>query len=154
MYETTIENYVSKFHIRKTATQPVPGRERVICYHCLGSGDSFKYQLFEPTVGNYRPFLGYGEQSNIGYNTKTHTIVIPTLQEPSDVCSDDYDHVYVSGLYSHNIHRIKEEGVIVDIPLTDQHGIKNPVAMCFSKDYTKFYVANEWGRSVLVYDVV
>ena len=78
----------------------------------------------------------------------------PTLRVPSDICSDDYGHIYVSGQYSHNIHRLTENDKIIDIPLSSKHGIKYPVAMCFNRNYTKLYIVNEWGKSVMLFNVI
>ena len=78
----------------------------------------------------------------------------PTLRVPSDICSDDNGHVYVSGQYSHNVHRLTEDDKIIDIPLSSQHGIKYPVAMCLNRNYTKLYIANEWGKSVMIFNVI
>ena len=80
-------------------------------------------------------------------------VEFPTLRGPSDICSDDYGHVYVSGQYSHNIHRLTEDENMIDIPLSSQHGIKYPVAMCFNRNYTKLYIVNEWCKSVMVFNV-
>ena len=85
---------------------------------------------------------------------KTANVEFPTLRVPSDICSDDNGHIYVSGQYSHNIHRLTEDDNIIDIPLSSQHGIKYPVAMCFNRNYTKLYIVNEWGKSVMVFNVI
>ena len=50
----------------------------------------------------------------------------PNLRGPSDICSDDYGHIYLSGQYSHNIHRLTEDGKMIDISLSSKHGIKLP----------------------------
>ena len=81
-------------------------------------------------------------------------VEFPTLRVPSDICSDDYGHIYVSGQYSHNIHRLTEDDKIIDIPLSSEHGIKYPVAMCFNRNYTKLYIANEWGKCIMVFNVI
>jgi hypothetical protein len=52
-------------------------------------------------------------------------------------CSDDYGHVYVSGQYSHNVHRLTEDDKIIDIPLSSKHGIKYPVDIKFYIQYIK-----------------
>ncbi|CAC5384318.1 TYRP1 [Mytilus coruscus] len=86
---------------------------------------------------------------------------IATMDTPTDICSDDYGHIYVSGQGSNNIHRLTElkansvfsDWKVLDIPLASQHGIKEPVALCFNKDYSKLYIVNEWGKSVLIFDV-
>ena len=84
----------------------------------------------------------------------TANVEFPTLRGPSDICSDDYGHIYVSGQYSHNIHRLTEDDKMIDIPLSSQHGITYPVALCFNRNYTKLYIANEWGKSVMVFNVI
>ena len=81
-------------------------------------------------------------------------VKFPNLRGPSDICSDDYGHIYVSGQYSHNIHRLAKDGKMIDISLSSKHGIKYPVAMCFNRNYTKLYIVSEWGRSVLVFNVI
>jgi hypothetical protein len=81
-------------------------------------------------------------------------VEFPTLRGPSDICSDDYGHVYVSGQCSHNIHRIIEDENMIDIPLSSQHGIKYPVSMCCNRNYAKLYIVNEWGKSVMVLNVI
>ena len=89
--------------------------------------------------------LGGHDIANVKYST---------LRGPSDICSDDYGHIYVSGQYSHNVHRLTEDDKIIDIPLSSKQGIKYPVAMCFNRNYTKLYIANEWGKSVMVFNVI
>ena len=84
----------------------------------------------------------------------TWNVKFPNLRGPSDICSDDYGHIYVSGQYSHNIHRLAKDGKMIDIPLSSKHGIQYPVAMCFNRNYTKLYIVSEWGRSVLVLNVI
>ena len=81
-------------------------------------------------------------------------VKFPNLRGPSDICSDDYGNIYVSGQYSHNIHRLTKDGIIIDTPLSSKHGIKYPVVMCFNRNSTKFYIANEWGKSVMVFNVI
>ncbi|CAG2185487.1 unnamed protein product [Mytilus edulis] len=92
---------------------------------------------------------------------------IGTMDTPTDICSDDYGHIYVSGQGSNNIHRLtdamekmrkkyycEQDWKVLDIPLDAQHGIKEPVALCFNQDFSKLYIVNEWAKFVLVFDVV
>ena len=51
-------------------------------------------------------------------------------------------------------YRLTEDDKMIDIPLSSQHGIKYPVAMCFNRNYTKLYIVNEWGKSVMVFNVI
>ncbi|CAC5390166.1 unnamed protein product [Mytilus coruscus] len=112
-----------------------------------------------------------GGQNYITYNEgrgrQSQIENIATIDTPNDICSDDYGHIYVSGQGSNNIHRLagyskqhvglfdtEKDWKVLDIPLDTHHGIKEPVALCFNKDYSKLYIANEWGKSVLVFDVI
>ncbi|VDI12803.1 Hypothetical predicted protein [Mytilus galloprovincialis] len=123
------------------------------------------------TVNEKSSFSCIGGQSYImysetwGYPRKIDNIA--TMDSPTDICSDDYGHIYVTGQGSNNIHRpeayIQDVSwsrsktttwKVLDIPLDSQHGIKEPVSLCFNKDYSKRYIVNEWGKSVLVFDVI
>ncbi|CAC5400082.1 unnamed protein product [Mytilus coruscus] len=92
---------------------------------------------------------------------------ITTMDTPTDICSDNNGHMYVSGQESNNIHRLAEDRKrsnislrmesdwkVLDIPLDSHHGIKKPVALCFNQDYSRLYIVNDWGKSVLVFDVI
>ncbi|VDI34088.1 Hypothetical predicted protein [Mytilus galloprovincialis] len=88
------------------------------------------------------------------------------MDTPTDICSDENGHIYVSGQGSNNIHRlegyfkksdryrINQDYKVLDIPLDSNHGIKEPVALCFNQNYSKLYIVNEWGKSVLIFDVI
>ncbi|VDI34087.1 Hypothetical predicted protein [Mytilus galloprovincialis] len=89
------------------------------------------------------------------------------MDTPTDISSDDNGHIYVSWQGSNNIHRLEEDTKysyvtgeevtdwkVLDIPLDSRQGIKEPVSLCLSQDYSKLYIVNEWGKSVLVFDVI
>ncbi|XP_071141555.1 uncharacterized protein [Mytilus edulis] len=119
-----------------------------------------------------------GGQNYISYNVSwtgpKKVYDIATIDTPTDICSDDNGHIYISGQGSNNIHRLvfeskttttedrwgfleniqEQDYKVLDIPLNSQHGIKEPVALCFNKDYSKLYIVNEWGKSVLIFDVI
>ncbi|XP_071141763.1 uncharacterized protein [Mytilus edulis] len=111
-----------------------------------------------------------GGQNYIMYNQRQRQPKkidnIATMDTPTDICSDDYGHIYISGQESNNIHRLEmyiqkapwqqdtTVWKVLDIPLDLSNGIKEPVALCFNKDYSKLYIVNEWGKSVLVFDVI
>ncbi|CAG2239605.1 unnamed protein product [Mytilus edulis] len=105
--------------------------------------------------------------------------IIDTMDSPTDICSDDNGHIYVSGQGSNNIHRledaskklkdiprksgqvmnyrrfyVKPDWKVLDIPLDSRHGIQEPVALCFNHEYSKLYIVNDWGKSVLVFGVI
>ncbi|CAG2252987.1 unnamed protein product [Mytilus edulis] len=82
------------------------------------------------------------------------TVKIETILTPTDICSDKNGHIYVSGQGSNNIHRLTQDCKVLDIPLDSRHGIQQPVALCFNQNNDKLYIVNEWGKSVLVFDVI
>ncbi|CAC5387690.1 unnamed protein product [Mytilus coruscus] len=122
------------------------------------------------TVNEDSWFSCIGGQHYITFNEKLEyrikIINIATIDAPNDICSDHNGHIYVNGQGSNNIHRLKgyiQESLlesettvwkVLDIPLDAHHGIKEPVALCFNKDYSKLYIVNERGKSVLVLDVI
>ncbi|VDI26570.1 Hypothetical predicted protein [Mytilus galloprovincialis] len=125
----------------------------VVKFHAVNA------HTFLSCIGGQNYIKGY---QNCGYTGVSVDIPdIDTMDTPTDICTDDYGHIYVSGQGSHNIHRITElkgdsvfsDWKVLDIPLTSQHGIKDPVALCFNKEYSKLYIVNEWGKSVLIFDV-
>ncbi|XP_063406541.1 uncharacterized protein LOC134690498 [Mytilus trossulus] len=109
--------------------------------------------FFSCTVGSNDILVGKRVFHEGAYHPGEKLFSITTIKTPTDICSDDNKHLYVSGQGSNNIHRLTKEGKVIDIPLHSQHGIKEPVAMCFNQNYTKLYIVNEWGKSVLVFDV-
>ncbi|VDI34859.1 Hypothetical predicted protein [Mytilus galloprovincialis] len=132
---------------------PFPVHSRVLKFHALDEKSVF-------TCKGGQNYITYSQQYEFHGN-----ITIATIDTPSDICNDDYKHIYISGQGSNILHRLKWDGKVVldlrvhdknahdwkviDIPLDSKHGINKPVAMCFNQNYTKFYVVNEWGKSVL-----
>ena len=43
-----------------------------------------------------------------------------------------YGHIYVSGQYSHNVHRLTEDDKMINIPISSKHGIKFPVTTIYT----------------------
>ncbi|VDI21526.1 Hypothetical predicted protein [Mytilus galloprovincialis] len=121
-------------------------------------------------VNEKSSFSCIGGQNYIMYHERGYTKKIDniaTLDTPTDICSDDNGHIYVSGQGSNNIHRLerylhkepwetsgKTAWKLLDIPLDLSHGVKEPVALCFNHEYSKLYIVNEWGKSVLVFEVI
>lgn len=64
------------------------------------------------------------------------------MNTPTDICSDNNEHIYASGQGCNNIHRLTQDGKVLDIPLDSRHGITQPVALCFNQNYDKLYIAN------------
>jgi hypothetical protein len=63
---------------------------------------------------------------------------------------DQQGHVYISGLYSHDIHRLSPDGTFRDIVLSKHDGVDEPGNITFNNDFTKLFIINR-GKSVLVY---
>ena len=116
-------------------------------YSCVSGQNHFT--ISTPGIKRYDMY----EEDMVEVN-EIANVEFPTLRVTSDIRSDDYGDIYVSGQYSNNVHRLTEDGKMIDIPLSSQHGIKYPVAMCLNRNYTKLYIANEWGKSVMVFNVI
>ncbi|CAG2224273.1 unnamed protein product [Mytilus edulis] len=98
-------------------------------------------------------YITYNE--GLEYQIKINNIA--TIGTPTDICSDDNGHIYVGGQGSNNKQRLKRYKqqswfelettvwTVLDIPLDTHHGIKESVALCFNKDYSKLYIFNDWG---------
>jgi hypothetical protein len=63
---------------------------------------------------------------------------------------DQQGHVYISGLYSHDIHRLSPDGTFRDIVLSKHDGVHRPGGITFNNDFTKLFIIYR-GRTVLVY---
>ncbi|XP_063405720.1 uncharacterized protein LOC134689684 [Mytilus trossulus] len=120
---------------------------RVMKFHAVDVG-TFLY-----CIGDQN-YIKFTKSSSLGYHCKEHIVNIETMVMPTDICSDNNGHIYVIGQGSNNIHRLTNDGKVIDIPLDCRHGIKQPVALSLNQDYVKLYVVNEWGKSVLVFDVI
>jgi hypothetical protein len=64
---------------------------------------------------------------------------------------DQQGHVYISGLHSHDIHRLSPDGTFRDIVLSKHDGVDGPWSITFNNDFTKLFIINNRGESVLVY---
>jgi hypothetical protein len=63
---------------------------------------------------------------------------------------DQQGHVYISGLDSHDIHRLSPDGTFRDIVLSKHDGVDEPRSITFNNDFTKLFIING-GKTVLVY---
>jgi hypothetical protein len=53
---------------------------------------------------------------------------------------DQQGHVYISGLHSHDIHRLSPDGTFRDIVLREQDGVDEPWSITFNNDFTKLFI--------------
>jgi hypothetical protein len=64
---------------------------------------------------------------------------------------DQQGHVYISGRDSHDIHRLSPDGTFRDIVLSEHDGVDGPRNITFNNDFTKLFIINNRGKTVLVY---
>ena len=64
---------------------------------------------------------------------------------------DQQGHVYISGLESDDIHRLSPDGTFRDIVLSKHDGVLGPWGITFNNDFTKRFIINNRGKTVLVY---
>ncbi|VDI83341.1 Hypothetical predicted protein [Mytilus galloprovincialis] len=71
------------------------------------------------------------------------------LRYARNAITDDADNIYVLDCESSNIHKLTSAGNLVDILWDDS--LSEPYVFCFSKDFSKIYIANKKGRTVSVF---
>ena len=64
---------------------------------------------------------------------------------------DQQGHVYISGCYSNDICRLSPDGTFRDIVLSYLDGIDGLCGITFNNDFTKLFIINRSGKTVLVY---
>jgi hypothetical protein len=64
---------------------------------------------------------------------------------------DQQGHVYISGYESHDIHSLSPDGTFRDIVLSKHDGVDRPQSITFNNDFTKLFIINNGGKTVLVY---
>jgi sugar lactone lactonase YvrE len=64
---------------------------------------------------------------------------------------DQQGHVCISGLISNDIQRLSPDGTLRDIVLSEHDGIDWPCGIAFNNDFTKLFIINRSGETVLVY---
>jgi hypothetical protein len=62
---------------------------------------------------------------------------------------DQQGHVYISG--ADDIHRLSPDGTFRDIVLSKHDGVHGPWSITFNNDFTKLFIINNEGKTVLVY---
>ena len=55
------------------------------------------------------------------------------------------------GLHSDDIHRLSPDGTFRDIVLSEHDGVDEPWSITFNNDFTKLFIINNRGKTVLVY---
>ena len=62
---------------------------------------------------------------------------------------DQQGHVYING--ADGIHRLSPDGTFRDIVLSEHDGVDRPRGITFNNDFTKLFIINRGGKTVLVY---
>ena len=83
-------------------------------------------------------------------NLDGHVIYRYNISGYLGLAVDQQGHVYISGLRSHDIHRLSPDGTFHDIVLSKHDGVVRPCGITFNNDFTKLFIINR-GRTVLVY---
>ncbi|XP_063418233.1 uncharacterized protein LOC134701016 [Mytilus trossulus] len=150
MFAYPVKNYKiilneNSGHIFSLTGHPID--PRVFKFHAVENG------LFFSCISgqNYIKVTNCALQGLDGYEQNAK---IGTMDTPTDICSDDNGHIYVSGRDSNNIHRLTQDGKVLDIPLDIRHGISQPVALCFNQNYDKLYIATNGGTQVAILNVI
>ena len=110
-----------------------------------------------------------GDNLNLLYNERNDQLL---LRQPGSLCCinldghviyrydisggrglavDQQGHVYISGCESNDIHRLSPDGTFRDIVLSKHDGVNWPEGITFNNDFTKLFIINNRGKTVLVY---
>jgi hypothetical protein len=84
-------------------------------------------------------------------NLDGHVIYRYDISGHEGLAVDQQGHVYISGLDSHDIHRLSPDGTFRDIVLSKHDGVDGPRNITFNNDFTKLFIINNGGKTVLVY---
>ena len=84
-------------------------------------------------------------------NLDGHVIYRYTISGWEGLAVDQQGDVYISGLISEDIHRLSPDGTFRDIVFSKHDGVHWPGAITFNNDFTKLFIKNEGGKTVLVY---
>ena len=85
-------------------------------------------------------------------NTTVFTYCSASLQVQRQMTMDIKGNVYIVGNKSNNIHRLSHDGKFIDEILNAGDGLKNPLAICFNRDYSMLYVAN-YGGDIMAFKI-
>jgi hypothetical protein len=84
-------------------------------------------------------------------NLDGHVIYRYDISGYRGLAVDQQGHVYISGGDSHDIHRLSPDGTLRDIVLSKHDGVDKPRGITFNNDFTKLFIINREGKTVLVY---
>ena len=84
-------------------------------------------------------------------NLDGHVIYRYDISGGLGLAVDQQGHVYISGPDSDDIHRLSPDGTFRDIVLSKHDGVDRPGGITFNNDFTKLFIINGGGKTVLVY---
>jgi hypothetical protein len=84
-------------------------------------------------------------------NLDGHVIYRYDISGLRGLAVDQQGYVYISGEDSDDIHRLSPDGTFRDIVLSEHDGVDKPLNITFNNDFTKLFIINEDGKTVLVY---
>jgi hypothetical protein len=82
-------------------------------------------------------------------NLDGHVIYRYDISGDRGLAVDQQGHVYISG--ADDIHRLSPDGTFRDIVLSEHDGVDGPRSITFNNDFTKLFIINNRGETVLVY---
>jgi hypothetical protein len=82
-------------------------------------------------------------------NLDGHVIYRYDISGRYGLAVDQQGHVYISG--ANDIHRLSPDGTFRDIVISKHDGVHGPEGITFNNDFTKLFIINEGGKTVLVY---
>ena len=84
-------------------------------------------------------------------NLDGHVIYRYNISGALGLAVDQQGHVYISGRDSQDIHRLSPDGTLRDIVISKHDGVDKPWGITFNNDFTKLFIINRGGKTVLVY---
>jgi hypothetical protein len=84
-------------------------------------------------------------------NLDGHVIYRYDISGWEGLAVDQQGHAYISGGGSDDIHRLSPDGTLRDIVLSKHDGVDGPWGITFNNDFTKLFIINKAGKTVLVY---
>ena len=84
-------------------------------------------------------------------NLDGHVIYRYNISGDEGLAVDRQGHIYISGGDSNDIHRLSPDGAFRDIVLSKNDGVDKPHGITFNNDFTKLFIINRAGETVLVY---
>ena len=82
-------------------------------------------------------------------NLDGHVIYRYNISGGDGLAVDQQGHVYICG--ADDIHRLSPDGTFRDIVLSKHDGVDRPCGITFNNDFTKLFIINRGGKTVLVY---